>query len=423
VNLLTIIEPRSSAKMNVVKPIERIVYLANARLPTEKAQGYQIVKMCEALAQNGANLLLLHPFRYQRNPRLKKQNVFDYYGVPPVFEVRTLPNLDIILLERFFPRGIFTLLVFARALLWGLYAALVAGKEKADFYYTRNIEIAFWLVQVGLPTVYEAHVVPKRGRRWLLQRIARHPALRLVVVLTSFIGERLVGMGFPAQKVIVLPDGVDLSLFEGLPSKEECRRQLGLPSDRVIIGYIGRFRTMKMEKGIPELVQAMAHLPLLDGREPLLLCVGGPMEAVPTYLDLARRFAVSEHRLKFVDRVPNNEVPLWMRVCDVVTVPWPWTEFSAYFTSPLKLFEYMASGRPIVASDLPSLKEVLRDGENAVLVKPDDSKALAEGIQTILDDPTLASRLAVQARRDVTAYTWEQRAEKIMGFIGGTEEL
>ena len=66
----------------------QVIYITNSRLPTEKAHGYQIVKMCQALAQNGANVLLLHPFRHQRNPRLKEQSVFDYYGVPPVFEVR-----------------------------------------------------------------------------------------------------------------------------------------------------------------------------------------------------------------------------------------------------------------------------------------------------------------------------------------------
>jgi glycosyltransferase involved in cell wall biosynthesis len=416
VNLLTIIEPRSSAEMNVAKPIERIVYLANARLPTEKAHGYQIVKMCQALAQNGANVLLLHPFRHQRNPRLKEQSVFDYYGVPPVFEVRTLPNFDIILLERFLPKGIFTLLVFARALLWGLYAALVAGKEKADLYYTRNIEIAFWLVQVGLPTVYEAHAVPKQGRRWLLQRIARHSALRLVVVLTSFIREQFVELGFLAEKAIVLPDGVDLSLFEDLPGKEECRRRLGLPLDRPIIGYIGRFHTMGKEKGVPELVQAMAHLPPLDGGEPLLLCVGGPMDAVPAYLDLARRSGVSEHRLQFVDRVPNNEVPLWMRAFDVAAAPFPDSEHYAYFMSPLKIFEYMASGRPIVASDLPSLREVLANGRNAVLVEPDDPKALAEGIERMLGDAELAACIGQQAREDVRQYTWGERAVDITTF-------
>jgi glycosyltransferase involved in cell wall biosynthesis len=406
--------------MDVAKRIEKIVYLANARLPTEKAHGYQIIKMCEAFAQNGARVLLLHPFRHQHASGLKGQNTFDYYGVPPVFEVRTLSNFDIILLERFFPEGIFTMIVFTRALLWGLYAALVARKEKADLYYTRNIEIAFWLVQMGLPTVYEAHVVPKRGRSWLLQRIAGHPALRLVVALTSFIRERFVKLGFLAEKAIVLPDGVDLSLFEDLQGKEECRRRLGLPLDRVIIGYIGRFRTMTMEKGIPELVQTMVHLPPFDGQEPLLLCVGGPMDAVPAYLDLAHRLGVPEHRLQFVDRVPNKEVPLWMRAFDIAAAPFPDSEHYAYFMSPLKVFEYMASGRPIVASDLPSLREVLTDGENAVLVEPDDSRALAEGIKKVLDDPNLARRIGEQACSEVRQYSWEERARKIVKSYLGT---
>jgi glycosyltransferase involved in cell wall biosynthesis len=397
--------------------VRQLVYIANARLPTEKAHGYQIVKMCEAFAQNGASVLLLHPYRYQHAPRLQGQSAFDYYDIPPVFEVRTLTNLDVILLKRFLLQGIFTMLVFTRALLWGLYAALVARKEKADLYYTRNIEIAFWLVWMGLPTVYEAHVVPKQVRRWLLQRIARHPALRLVVVLTSFIKERFVELGFLAKKVIVLPDAVDLSLFEDLLNQEECRRRLGLPSDRIIIGYIGRFRTMKMEKGIPELLQMMAHLPPLDGKEPMLLCVGGPMEAVPAYLDLARRSGIPEHWLQFVDRVPNCEVPFWIRACDVVTIPWPWTEFSAYFTSPLKLFEYMAAGVPIVATDLPSMREVLRHRENAWLVEPDNPKALAQGIERALSDAELAARIGRQAREDVRQYTWEQRAEKITAFV------
>ena len=403
-------------KMNDIGCVEKILYLANNRLPTEKAHGYQIVKMCQAFAQNGAGVLLLHPFRYQHDPRLKGQSIFDYYGVPPVFEVRTLGNFDIVLLERFFPKGTFTAGFFAHALLWGLYAALIARKEKADLYYTRDVETAFWLVRMGLPTVYEAHVVPKRVRRWLLQRIVRHPALQLVVVLTSFIEERFVELGFPSGKVVVLPDGVDLSLFEGLPSKEKCRRRLGLPLDRPIIGYIGRFHTMNMEKGIPELVQAMAHLPSLDGREPLLLCVGGPMDAVPDYLDLTWRLGISGHRLHFIDRVPNTEVPLWIRACDVASAPFPDSEHYAYFMSPLKIFEYMASGRPIVASDLPSLREVLRDSENAVLVEPDDPKALAEGIRRALSDTELAARIGRQAKEDVEQYTWEKRAVNIVAF-------
>jgi glycosyltransferase involved in cell wall biosynthesis len=328
----------------MLNKVRKIIYLANVRLPTEKAHGYQICKMCEAFALNGAEVVLLHPYRHQVDPQLVGRTVFDYYGIKPIFQVQTLKNLDVVVLNRFIPDRIFTPIFFAHALIWGYYAASVARQFRADLYYTRDATIAYWLVRMGLPTVYEAHVAPNRGQRWLLRKITRHSLLRLVVVLTSFLRQRFLDMGFSSDRVIVLPDGVDLDLFESLPSKDDCRRRLGLPLGRPIIGYIGRFRTLEMEKGIPELVEAMKDLSSVNGAEPLLLCVGGPMDAVPAYLELARRIGIPQDRLRFVDRVPNTEVPYWIRAFDVALAPFPWADHYAYFMSPLKLFEYMAAG-------------------------------------------------------------------------------
>ncbi len=397
--------------------MERIVYIANARLPTEKAHGYQICKMCEAFADLGVKVRLLHPRRH--NP-LEGKSVFEYYGVRPVFEVQALPNWDVVPLSRWVPGGWFAPVFFLHAFFWARYAVRKAAREKAHLYYTREVPIAYWLVRQGFPTVYEAHVVPKRGQRWLLKGMTQREELRLVVVLTSFIRDAFIKMGFPEEKVVVLPDGVDLSLFENLPDRASCRSALNLPLDRPLVGYIGRFRTLEMEKGIPELIEAMKYLPAIGGKEPLLLCVGGPMDAAPHYLDLARRIGVPQDRLRFVDRVPNTEVPYWIRACDIATIPWTWTEFSAYFTSPLKLFEYMAAGVPILATDLPSIREVLRHGENAWLVPPGDPKALAEGIRHLLENPELARRLAERAREDVQKYTWKHRAETILRLVGKT---
>src|SRR4029079_715197 len=89
------------------------------------------------------------------------------------------------------------------------------------------------------------------------------------------------------------------------------------------------------------------------------------------------------------------------------------------FPSPLKLFEYMASGRPIVASALPSLREVLRDGENALLVEPGNPPAFVAAISRLKDDPALAAQLAAQARRDVEDFTWVRRAERLEALFTG----
>lgn len=397
--------------------IRRLIYIANARLPTEKAHGYQICKMCEAFAESGAEVQLWHPYRHQPDGKLRAQSVFDFYGIRRLFQVKTFRTWDPVRLSSHIPERWFTRVFFANAVILGLYAALRARREKAEIFYTRDIATAYWLTKLGLPTAYEAHVVPKRAQRDLLRRIARSSALRLVVVLTSFIKEEFLKMGFPDENIAVLPDSVDLSLFADLPNKKECRERLGLPVDRLIVGYIGRFRTMDLEKGIPELVQAMTYFRSPNGKEPLLLCVGGPMDAVPAYLDLARRLGVNEAMLRFVDLVPNREVPFWMRACDVVTIPWGWTEFSAYYTSPLKLFEYLAAGVPIVASDLPSIREVLQHGENAWIVECGRPSALAEGIKAIVDNRRIADYLAKRASSDARRYTWLGRARAILGAI------
>ena len=110
-----------------------------------------------------------------------------------------------------------------------------------------------------------------------------------------------------------------------------------------------------------------------------------------------------------------------MKAFNVCAMPFPRNEHYAYHMSPLKLFEYMASKRPIVASDLPSIREILNE-ESAILVEPGNPKALAEGIKKVLQDEELAKKLAENAHRDVQQYSWEKRAEKILEFMGGMHD-
>jgi glycosyltransferase involved in cell wall biosynthesis len=118
-------------------------------------------------------------------------------------------------------------------------------------------------------------------------------------------------------------------------------------------------------------------------------------------------------RVTFTGLIPPVEVAARLRQADVLVLPNPASVISSEFTSPLKLFEYMASGRPIVASDLPSLREVLRDGENALLVEPGNPQALTAGVARIKNDPALGRRLAERAMEDVRQFTWGRRAERL----------
>lgn len=392
----------------------KLIYIANARLPTEKAHGYQICKMCEAFAQNDVKVTLFHPQRYQTDITLKEKNIFQYYRIAEIFEIRTLNNLDLIVLNKWLPSQIFPFLFLFNSILWALYAVLEAKKENADLYFTRDITVAFWLTKLGLPTICEVHTIPNKLRKWFLQQLKNNCNLKLFVVLTSFLKKELLNLGFSEQQIHIAPDSVDLSMFKDLPTKQECRQKLGLPEHRKIIGYIGRFRTMEMEKGIPELVQAMGKLPCLNGQEPLLLCVGGPMDVVDNYLKLAEQFNVPLERLKFCDRIPNHKVPYWIKTFDLALAPFPNLPHYAYFMSPLKIFEYMAAKIPIITTNLPSLQEVLCDNENALLCEPDNSDAIADSIKLLLENRELAEKIAKQAFLDVQNNTWYARANKII---------
>ena len=179
-----------------------------------------------------------------------------------------------------------------------------------------------------------------------------------------------------------------------------------------MIGYVGRFRVFGgEEKGIPELIEAVSIL--ARNYSVVLLLVGGPTDAVIAYRRHALACGLPVECFRIVGQVPPFDAPEWMRACDAVVIPWRFTQFSAYATSPLKLFEYMASGTPIVASDLPSLREIV-DDKNTIFVQPGNAKSLANGIARILEDPSLGRRIAMQALKDIEPYTWKKRAEGIL---------
>lgn len=403
--------------------VVKIVYIANARMPTEKAHGFQIARMCAAMSSLGHQVMMLVPFRF--NPLGRKPvDLFQYYGIPPIFSVRQLWTPDLL------PLGwrISSTIYVWQSLLFGFLGTLYARWEFADaaLWYTRDLRVAWLFSHLSkTPFFYEANDLfpsTKRGQQ-AVRDIASSPLCLGVVVVNRILKRRYISeIGITPEKLIVVPNGVDLNPFEELPPRNEVRKQLNLPLRRPIVGYVGRFRTMGREKGIPELIRAMARVPPINGQDPLLLCVGGPMDVVPSYRQLAQYVGVPERRLRFVDRVPNRQVPLWLRAFDIAAMPFPDTEHYAFFMSPLKLFEYMAAGVPIIASDLPSLREVLTDGLNAHFVPPDDPDALSRGIEEVLSNPAYACRLANRARHDVAAFTWERRAEKITAFAQGLEK-
>jgi glycosyltransferase involved in cell wall biosynthesis len=229
-----------------------------------------------------------------------------------------------------------------------------------------------------------------------------------LVVITQRLKELYVAAGIPADRVLVAPDGVDLARFENLPNREDARRRMGLPVEGRVVCYTGHLFEWK---GVYVLVDAALHLP-----DALFLIVGGMAEDQERLQAYAARQSIKNVHL--IAHLPPTEVPAYLFAADVLVLPNSAQEtISREYTSPLKMFEYMASKTPIVATDLPSTREILRDGKNALLIEPDDPEALARGIRRVLEMPGRGRQLGAQARRDVAALTWEQRAANVLAFL------
>jgi glycosyltransferase involved in cell wall biosynthesis len=365
--------------------VSSLVMVANARLPTEKAHGHAIVKLCEAFTELGASVELWHPRRHQARPDLACQTVFQYYGVNPSYVVRRLPNLDVVRLERVLPGPVLRNMFRGYEALWGLYVARLATRRPADLYVTRDVMVAWALARSGLSTIIDVHAVPNsQFKRRALCRLAALPAVRAFIALTEENRRLLIQSGISADRIFVAPSAVDVRQYENLPSRDECRSRHGLPADRLIVGYIGRFEAIGEEKGIDFLIRSFAVMKRRMQAPALLVCVGGPMHRVPEYLGVARAVGLKPDDVRFVDHVPARKVPTLISGLDVATAPSPPTAFLAHLTSPLKLQEYAAAGVPIVTTDLPANHEALKGVKDVAFVTYGDVESMARALEVVL---------------------------------------
>lgn len=391
----------------------KLLYVANARLPTEKAHGVQIIEMCEAFVQSGAEVELVVPFRVQTAQMRQVRDLWAYYGICQHFKLTRLPSIDLLFLYHYLPVRLSYLPYYVQALTFHVCAVLYSLVRRGEVLYSREwMFFLLWLPWRWLQKrilVLEEHTFPHRGGWGARLHLTVSRRVDRLVVITHRLKERYVEAGVPTEKVLVTPDGVDLARFEPPMDRTEARRQLGLSAQSKIVCYTGHLFEWK---GVCDLVDAALYFPKV-----LFLIVGGMTEDQERLrAHVARRFA---ENVRLTGHVPPTEVPAFLFAADVLVLPNSAHEaISREYTSPLKMFEYMASGTPIVATDLPSMREILRDRENAVLVAPDDPRALAAGIENMLSEAELATRIGQQARDDVAQYTWKQRAASILSFIG-----
>ncbi|PIR76863.1 MAG: hypothetical protein COU30_05595 [Candidatus Magasanikbacteria bacterium CG10_big_fil_rev_8_21_14_0_10_38_6] len=373
-----------------------ILYIANSRIPTEKAHGLQIVKTIEAFIRAGENVRLLLPRR--RNHITDGYRSF--YHVEDNIPMTFVPNVFSFLetpfhkMYFFLQRVSFTIFAF----FYGLFG-------KYDVIYSRELTVCFLLSIFGKMVVFEDHE-PKKRFRSLYFLFVRNITKKVVVAenLLSLYKQHDV----PLDAILVAPNGVDVKEFEGVSRDVRVwQSAFSFSEKRPVVLYVGHFYKWK---GIYTLIDAAAFI---DANVCLIGGIPQDRELVEKYIEEKGINNVYVHPF-----VKHHDIIRFIKSADVLVLPnTAKEERSASYTTPIKLFEYMVSGVPIVASDIESFSAYLVDEKNALLCSPDDSVDLAKKVTTLLTDNFLGKTISLAAYEKGCSFSWDSRASRILSFI------
>jgi glycosyltransferase involved in cell wall biosynthesis len=364
----------------------RIVCISSSQIPSDTANSIQVMKVCQAFTQLGHKVLLLVP---GTKPEINELSLQRHYGIQEAFEIEWITSRS----RRWFP--------------WK--AVRRAHKAGAELLYCWPFQSAALGLLLGLPAQVEIHDIPsgRFGRLWLrlfLLIPGRKRLLPITEALKNF-------LHLPGNITVVAPDGVDLERYASLPKAEDARQVLGLPPIRTVLctGHLYPGRGVDL---FLHLAEKFPHVSFV--------WVGGRSKDVSYWQEQASLSQLGN--VTFTGFVPNENIPMYQAAADVLLMPYQSMVATssggntAQVCSPMKMFEYMASNRVILTSNLPVLREVL-DETMAVFCPPEDPVEWEKALDSILKDVRRYEELAHCAREAVGGYSWIARANQVLqGF-------
>lgn len=370
----------------------KVAYLTYATLPSRKAHSIHVMRMCSALAENGHDVTLWYPGSGSGGGEdVTTDQVMSFYGVRSTFSLRRVP--------RFSGQ-------------WGLYAtgllmALRVALSRPDMVLSRFLVGSIMLSRFSsVPSLLELHQPVSEGSRFqhkLFRRFIQSRAFhRLIVITQPLKGMFLDDHPLKESDILVLADGADPTPKERSGGPERNARMLQ-------VGYFGH---LYPGRGI-EIIQEMARrCPWAEFH-----IVGG----LDNDIERVRKESLGNENVRIHGFVSPEKAASWRMEMDVLVSPYQRkVGIGGDFTtekwmSPLKVFEYMAAGKPIICSNIPVLREVLEHEGNCLLCTPDDAEDWVAALVRLRDEPVWAAGLADQALDDVTRnYLWTVRAERIL---------
>ncbi len=366
----------------------KIICISATQVPSDTANSIQVMKVCQAFTQVGHEVILLVPGLKPEG--LKPADLLQHYGLHTLFKMEWLNGRT----RRLFP--------------WK--AVWHARCLEAELLYVWPLQSAALGLLAGMPTMLELHDFPsgRFGPLWL-RLVLSLPGRKRLLPITDALRRAL---HLPAEETVVAPDGVDLERYASLPEPESARRELGLSVAPTVLctGHLYEGR------GADLFLTLAGKFPQAS-----FVWVGGRSEDVNTWA--TRSAAQGLTNVTFTGFVPNERIPLYQSAADVLLMPYQQIVATsgggntAAICSPMKMFEYMAAGRPILTSDLPVLREVL-DETTAVFCPPEDAGVWESALGGLLAQETRRQALGQRARQVVQRYAWVERARLALAGFG-----
>jgi glycosyltransferase involved in cell wall biosynthesis len=369
----------------------RILYISDSAIPSASPNSVHVMKMCQALVSLGHTVTLIG--KNAANCIIGVKDIHAFYAVEKCFDIKIFP------FRAFKGSGMFYNVSF-------LWRALFF---RAELLYTRSLTAAFFLLLYGKEVAFEVHE-PYEGKNFRIRSmfayIVRSKRLKKLIVISQALRKYYIkNLSINPDKVIVAHDGAD-------PFKEASPF---IVDDYFKAGYIG---SLYSGKGM-EILLPLAR----ECRDIAFHVIGGDIQQIEKLKsengDLKN---VVFHGFK-----PQYEIPGYLASFDVLMAPYTSTVIVsqkqgannlALWMSPLKIFEYMAAGKPIIATSLPVIQEILHHEKNALLCAPENPGQWKDAIESLRKCPELRTRLGREAMADFTrSYTWKKRAEWILNSL------
>ncbi|MEK7088401.1 MAG: glycosyltransferase [Patescibacteria group bacterium] len=369
----------------------KIYYVANIRWPTSKAHGIQLAKMSEALIEAGAGLTLVVPNRGRGDAQA-------FYGLR-----QSIPTIQVPVLnfgDNWLGFNLSALSFAVSSFLFLFFRRL----EKNAVIYTIDLDnFSFFLLPfLGRLVFSEVH-----GSKQLsfFSKIFFRKVSGIVAVSEGVKSSLIKNFNLSPEKIIVCPNGIDFKMFENLPTTEAVRQKLNFPKQPVFL-YVGRFYNWKGLDILPAAAEKV-------GERASIILVGGNAAEFSRITGEKKLPA----NLIFAGIQPFSEIPLWLNAADFLLVTaTKKDEYSYRETSPMKLFEYLATGKPIIAAKTPAIGNVV-SAEEVIFYEPDDTVDLIKQMNFVLDNQVICEVKAQRALEKAKEFSWQKRADNVLSFI------